>query len=125
MQNFPSKASQFTAPLLEVKPPPGAIVSDRGSTVFVVDDDASVRKGITRLLSSAGYHTETFASAEEFLACSRSEGPGCLVLDVRLPGLNGLELQQALAAAERLYHRPGRHSDECARHEGGGGRFST
>ena len=69
--------------------------------MFVVDDDASVRGALARLLHSAGYQTETFASAEGFLAQSRFDAPGCILLDVRMPGLNGLELQQALAAANR------------------------
>ena len=69
--------------------------------MFVVDDDASVRRALARLLHSAGYQTETFASAEGFLAQSRFDAPGCIILDVRMPGLNGLELQQALAAADR------------------------
>ena len=69
--------------------------------MFVVDDDASVRGALARLLHSAGYQTETFASAEGFLAQSRFDAPGCIILDVRMPGLNGLELQQTLAAADR------------------------
>ena len=69
--------------------------------MFVVDDDASVRGALARLLHSAGYQTETFASAERFLAQSRFDAPGCIILDVRMPGLNGLELQQALAAGDR------------------------
>jgi FixJ family two-component response regulator len=69
--------------------------------VFVVDDDASVRGALARLLHSAGYQTETFSSGEGFLAESRFDAPGCILLDVRMPGLNGLELQQALAAADR------------------------
>jgi FixJ family two-component response regulator len=69
-------------------------------TVFVVDDDASVRGALARLLHSAGYQTKTFASAEGFLAQSRFGAPGCIILDVRMPGLNGLELQQALSAAD-------------------------
>jgi FixJ family two-component response regulator len=69
--------------------------------VFVVDDDPSVRKGLTRLLASAGYAVEAFASAREFLAGERHAGPCCLVLDMRMPGLTGLELQEALAAAGR------------------------
>ena len=67
--------------------------------VFVVDDDLAVRKGLTRLLSAAGYAVEAFASAREFLARERYTGPSCLILDVRMPGLTGLELQEALAAA--------------------------
>ncbi len=67
--------------------------------VFVVDDDPAVRTSLTRLLSAAGYAVEAFASAREFLARERYTGPCCLVLDVRMPGLTGLELQEALAAA--------------------------
>jgi FixJ family two-component response regulator len=73
-------------------------VSQHDPTVFVVDDDASVRRGLQRLLRSAGYRTETFASAREFLERSAPNGRGCLVLDVRLPGPSGLDLQAALAA---------------------------
>jgi FixJ family two-component response regulator len=69
--------------------------------VFVVDDDRSVRKSMTRLLSSAGYAVEAFASAGEFFTRERHRGPCCLVLDVRMPGLTGLELQEALAAVGR------------------------
>jgi FixJ family two-component response regulator len=76
-------------------------VTSKVPTVFVVDDDASVRGALARLLHSAGYQTETFASAEGFLAQSRFDAPACILLDVRMPGLNGLELQQALAAADR------------------------
>jgi len=69
--------------------------------VFVVDDDASVRTSLTRLLDAAGYVVEAFASARAFLAREPHPGPCCLVLDVRMPGLTGLELQEALAAGER------------------------
>jgi FixJ family two-component response regulator len=69
--------------------------------VFVVDDDASVRKGLTRLLNSAGYAVEAYASAREFLAREPHPGPCCLVLDVRMPGLTGLELQEQLTAGGR------------------------
>lgn len=67
--------------------------------VFVVDDDPSVRKSLSRLLAQAGYTVEGFASAREFLTRASSAGPGCLVLDVRMPGLTGIELQATLAAA--------------------------
>jgi len=70
-------------------------------TVFVVDDDPSVRRSTTRLLASAGYTVEAFASAREFLARERYAGPCCLVLDVRMPGLSGLQLQETLAATGR------------------------
>jgi len=69
--------------------------------VFVVDDDPSVRRSLTRLLASAGYTVEAFASAREFLARERYAGPCCLVLDVRMPGLSGLDLQETLAATGR------------------------
>ena len=69
--------------------------------VFLVDDDASVRTSLTRLLDSAGYPVEAFASAREFLAREPYSGPCCLVLDVRMPGLTGIDLQEALAAAGR------------------------
>ena len=69
--------------------------------VFVVDDNPSVRKSLSRLLAAAGYAVEAFASAREFLTRGPSEGPCCLVLDVRMPGLTGIELQAALAAAGR------------------------
>jgi len=65
--------------------------------VFVVDDDVSVREALGSLMRSAGLRVETFATAQEFLARPRAEVPSCLVLDVRLPGLSGLDLQQRLA----------------------------
>ena len=68
--------------------------------VFVVDDDASLRHALTNLLRSVGLRVETFGSAREFLACPRPNAPGCLVLDVRLPRLSGLDLQRELAAAQ-------------------------
>jgi DNA-binding NtrC family response regulator len=65
--------------------------------VFVIDDDASIRDSLSDLLSSAGLNVQTFASAREFLASPRPDGVSCLVLDVQLPGLSGLDLQQELA----------------------------
>src|SRR5688572_1050211 len=67
-------------------------------TVFIVDDDVSVRKALCRLLRWEGLDVVEFASAEEFLASGRLSDPGCLVLDVYLPGANGLELQRRLNA---------------------------
>jgi len=67
------------------------------AAVRVVDDDTSVREALGGLLRSAGFAVETFASAQEFLARPPSDLPGCLVLDVRLPGLSGLDLQQRMA----------------------------
>lgn len=69
--------------------------------VFIVDDDSSVRKSLARLVRAAGFDVETFASASEFLTRPRYDGPSCLVLDVRMPGLSGLDLQETLATAGR------------------------
>src|SRR5437870_3140657 len=66
--------------------------------VFVVDDDVSVRESLELLIRCAGWQAETFASAQEFLVRPRVLAPSCLVLDVSLPGLNGLELQERIAA---------------------------
>jgi len=65
--------------------------------VFVVDDDSSVRESLRRLISSVGFGVEVFPSAQTFLRARRPDAPGCLVLDVRLPGLSGLDLQRELA----------------------------
>jgi FixJ family two-component response regulator len=70
---------------------------DVAATVFVVDDDISVRESLELLIAHAGWQPETFASALEFLARPRPTGPCCLVLDVKIPGLSGLDLQQQLA----------------------------
>ena len=71
--------------------------------VFLVDDDASVRKSLARLVKTAGYEAELFASVRDFLARAPYDGPCCLVLDVRMPGLTGLDLQEALrVAGQRL-----------------------
>ena len=67
-------------------------------TVFVVDDDPSMREAISRLIKSVGLNPETFSSAKEFLEYQREDAPACLVLDVRLKGQSGLELQRELAA---------------------------
>ena len=69
--------------------------------VFVVVDDPSVRKSLSRVATSAGYAVETFASAHDFLARSPSVGPCCVVLDVSMPGLTGLDLQEALVGTGR------------------------
>lgn len=66
-------------------------------TVFVVDDDISVRESLESLIRCAGWRAEVFASAEEFLSCPRTPTPSCLVLDVGLPDLNGLDLQKRIA----------------------------
>ncbi|OJT20412.1 DNA-binding response regulator [Archangium sp. Cb G35] len=66
------------------------------ATIFLVDDDESVLRGLGRLLRAAGHATKPFASPSEFLAQLSGDTPGCAVLDLRMPGLNGLELQQAM-----------------------------
>jgi FixJ family two-component response regulator len=68
-------------------------------TIFLVDDDASVRKSLSRVLREEGWNVETFESAEAFLARPAQKAQGCVVLDVTMPGLDGLELQRRLAAA--------------------------
>jgi CheY-like chemotaxis protein len=73
------------------------VMPEAASIVFVVDDDVSVRESLELLIKSAGWQPETFSSAQEFLSRPRSTAPSCLVLDVTLPGLNGLELQERLA----------------------------
>jgi len=73
-----------------------ATMPDAPSIVFVVDDDVSVRESLELLIRTAGWRPETFASAQDFLSHPRPTVPSCLVLDVRLPGLNGLELQRQL-----------------------------
>jgi|ERR1700730_18483545 len=67
--------------------------------VFVVDDDPSVCRAIRRLIGSVGLQVELFGSAQEFLRSKRADGPGCLVLDIRLPGISGLDFQRQLAEA--------------------------
>jgi FixJ family two-component response regulator len=74
-------------------------MKDSDPIVFVVDDDESVREAVKRLITSVGLRAETFGSTREFLDGKRPEAPACLVLDVRLPGASGLELQSDLAAA--------------------------
>ena len=69
------------------------------STVFVVDDDASVREAVSSLLRSVGYRPQLFASAQDFLASAKVDTPACLLLDVRMPGLGGLDCQRALSEA--------------------------
>ncbi len=68
-------------------------------TVFVIDDDVSVRESIQDLLESSGLHSESFATAEEFLRSELPDGPRCLVLDVKLPGVSGLDFQRRLIEA--------------------------
>ena len=74
-------------------------MSSATGTVYVVDDDPQARAALARLLRSAGYQTRSFASAGEFLAAHLEQAPGCLILDLAMPGMSGLELQQALLKA--------------------------
>ncbi|MGA2811974.1 MAG: response regulator transcription factor [Candidatus Acidiferrum sp.] len=67
--------------------------------VFVIDDDKAVREGLQSLIRSVGLRVETFASAQDFLIAKRPDAPACLILDVRMPGLNGLDLQRKLSEA--------------------------
>jgi FixJ family two-component response regulator len=97
MPNAPPPAAARVTEMLSSLPE-GA-TSDGDAVVFVVDDDAAVRRAVVRLLSSAGHAAESFASAAEFLARPPHAGPGCLVLDLQLPGMDGLELQERLLAA--------------------------
>ena len=72
-------------------------MTEMAGVVFVVDDDASMRESLKNLTRSVGLRVEAFASAQEFLRAKRSDEPGCLVLDVRMPGLSGLDLQKRMA----------------------------
>ena len=74
-------------------------MNERAPIVFVVDDDPSVRRSIKRLIGSVGLQVELFGSAQEFLLSKRPDAPSCLVLDIRLPGISGLDFQQELAEA--------------------------
>lgn len=68
--------------------------------VFVVDDDSSIRESVKKLIASVGLRAETFGSTREFLSAPRAEAPACLVLDIRLPDVSGLEFQRELAEAD-------------------------
>ena len=74
-------------------------MNERAPIVFVVDDDPSVRRSIKRLIASVGLQVELFGSAQEFLLGKRPDAPSCLVLDIRLPGISGLDFQHELAEA--------------------------
>jgi FixJ family two-component response regulator len=73
--------------------------SSASATVFVIDDDAEMRAAMQRLLKTVGLHAEAFASAKDFLQRNLPEGPSCLILDIRLPGISGLDVQRKLAEA--------------------------
>jgi FixJ family two-component response regulator len=74
-------------------------MTEPAPTVFVVDDDSSLRRAIKRLVESVGVQVELFGSAQEFLQAKRPDAPSCLVLDIRLPGISGLDFQRELAYA--------------------------
>lgn len=76
-------------------------MSNDGGLVFVIDDDASVRKSVKRLLNSAGYQSEVFESASDFLAREAHAAPSCVIVDVQMPGLDGIEFQEALIQRRR------------------------
>lgn len=76
-------------------------MSPANSLVFLIDDDSSVRRGVSRLLRSAGYNNEAFDSASDFLARDQHHGPACVIVDVRMPGINGMDLQALLIQRRR------------------------
>ena len=73
---------------------------ESNALIAIVDDDPSVREGLESLIRSAGWRVEKFASAQEFLARSGAEAPCCLILDLQMPGLSGLDLQKRMAEVE-------------------------
>jgi FixJ family two-component response regulator len=79
-------------------------MADKDAVIFVIDDDASVRKSLSFLLRSAGYQVETFASAGEFLNKAALDSIGCIILDIRMKGMTGLDLQEHLGKND--YHMP-------------------
>lgn len=81
--------------------PAKAVTGLNEALVFVVDDDASMREALSSLIRSAGFRVSTFSSAKEYLLQEPPNAPACLVLDVRLPGMSGLELQRELTAASK------------------------
>ena len=97
-------------------------MTDAEALVFVVDDDASLRASLQDLLESVGLRVAACASAQEFLRCPPPEGPSCLVLDVRLPGLSGLELAASIRPvgalnSDHLHHWAWGHSHVGSGHE--------
>ena len=92
-----ARVRDYVAPEAPIRAP-----KDDTSTVFVIDDDVSVRQSLERLISAAGWDAETCASAEEFLSRSRRAVPCCLIVDVALPGASGLELQKQLAGRQDM-----------------------
>jgi FixJ family two-component response regulator len=95
--NVTREGGYTVSPLLAAGTLGGLTMPDVTPVVFVVDDDISVRESLDLLIKSAGWRPEIFASAQAFLGHRRASVPCCLVLDVSLPGINGLQLQQQLA----------------------------
>lgn len=91
-----SREAYTAVPSTTARRPEVAVMPDSSAVVFVVDDDVSVRESLELLIKTAGWRSQTFVTALEFLEHPRATVPCCLVLDVTLPGLNGLELQQRL-----------------------------
>ena len=75
-------------------------MTEERTTVFIIDDDPSARRGLSRLVRAAGMSVEAYGSALEFLERKHYDGYGCILLDVKMPGLNGLELQEELVKAD-------------------------
>ena len=98
MADVPSTGAVFQSALLTIME--RAPMTEDQPTVFVIDDDASVREAIKSLVRSVGLRAEAFASTQDFVRKRRSDGPSCLVLDVRLPGLSGLDFQHELMRAD-------------------------
>jgi len=92
---------QALASVLLYRPVAREAMTAAKGLVFVIDDDESVRKSLQRLLRAADYETEVFESADDYLARPPYPGPACLIVDVRMPGLNGVEFQQALIKRRR------------------------
>src|SRR5207248_1131848 len=102
VSTVPSATAVYSEPAAQAGEIEGRQMSHVTSIVFVVDDDVSVRASLALLIRAAGWQPETFASAQTFLPRPRPTVPCCLVLDVTLPGLSGLELQQQLAGRTDL-----------------------
>ena len=76
-------------------------MSDERQTVFIIDDDPSARRGLSNIIEAAGINVETYGSGLDFLSQLQADKPGCIVLDVKMPGLSGLDLQKELMMAKR------------------------
>ena len=97
-----TRRSYTVSPSIAARAMNVATMADVTPIVFVVDDDISVRESLAPMIRTAGWRAETFASSQDFLSRPRATVPCCLVLDVSLPGLNGLELQQQLAERNEM-----------------------